>query len=84
MKRRTFTATMFRDGELVAEQQTFAWNSAVRASESLVGEYARELGTYFMGRDFALDGKPGAPGATYSRDWSGAGQTVTVMVQEVI
>lgn len=79
-KRRTFSATVVdAAGETVATATAYAWNSAVRASESLVRELARERGAMYAGSLPVVEGRPGD--GTYRRMWAGEdGLTVWAVV----
>lgn len=77
MKRRTFTAELFRAGEHepIATATAYAMNSTIRASEALAREYAR-------GRRIILDGAlPSHKGDTYRRAWVGPGVELVAVVR---
>lgn len=80
MKRTPHTATLVAaDGTLLAEREAYAWNSAIRASEALVRELARERGSAYLGQSPRVEGV--APERVYSRMWAGNdGRTVWAYV----
>lgn len=70
MKRTPHTATITAaDGTLLAEREAYAWNSAIRASEQLMRELARERGSAYLGQSPRVEGI--APERVYSRMWAG-------------
>lgn len=81
MKRKTYTATVVTaGGAMVAEATTYAWNSAVRASESLVRELARSRGTMYSGSLPTVEGRHGD--GIYRRMWADDnGHTVWAVVE---
>jgi hypothetical protein len=85
--RRTFVAELNagNGGRTIAMAEKFSWNSAVRASEGLVRDHARQLGTTFTGDlPTVYGGKPGSEGAEYRRTWhSPDGVHVWVRMAEV-
>jgi hypothetical protein len=85
MKRRTYTARIVINGERVIDKTTYAWNSGIRTTETLVREYARETRTLYIGDKPAV-ADPTARERTYLRHWTSAdGQTtITAAVWEVI
>ena len=80
-KRKAYTATVVTaGGSMVAEATTYAWNSAVRASEALVRELARSRGTTYTASLPTVEGKPGD--GIYRRMWAGDnGRTVWAVVE---
>ena len=77
MKRRHFVAELMRGGRTLAMADAYAMNSAIRASEALVREHARAVGAMFEGE------APERYGDTYTRRWTGDGETLTARVVEV-
>lgn len=83
MKRRNFKAIVTtNDGNtIIGEKNVYAWNSAIKATETILREYARSKFTVFHG------GKPVVmeePERIYRREWTNAsGQTLRALVWEV-
>lgn len=82
-KRRYFIAGLIEGGKTIAMAETNAWNSAVRASEGLVRNYARDRGFVMVGDKPETYGPVAQPGSTYRRSWVGEGARVRVEVAEV-
>lgn len=82
-KRRYFIAELIEDGNTIATAEANAWNSAVRASEGLVRDYARGRGIVMDGGKPEVYGPVAQPGSTYRRSWAGNGARVRVEVAEV-
>lgn len=84
MKRRNFKAVVTDNSgnTFIGERQTFAWNSAIRATETILREHARDKMTVYHG------GKPvvmESPERIYRREWTNAsGQTLRALVWEVV
>lgn len=83
MKRRHFVADLKDGDRTIDTAETFAWNSAIKASEALVRKQAEQTGEAFIGSDPQVWGKP--PTGVYRRAWRGGvtGKTLTVEMQEV-
>lgn len=71
-------------GNTIVEDRTaFAWNSAIRATESIVREYARDRTVILSGSAPQVMGEPGKADSIYRRRWSDAtGRELTAMVYE--
>jgi hypothetical protein len=92
MKRRNFKAiiTDHTGLEFYGETSTFAWNSAIKASESLVRERARSEGVIYTGAkprviesQYNVDRMEG--GKIYTRTWTSPdGKIVDALVWEVV
>lgn len=85
MKRKTFRATVVTPdfSRIIGERDTFAWNSAIRATEDIVREFAREPGNgaHTGSRPEVLD-EEGA--RVYGRTWtSPSGRELRALVWEV-
>ena len=83
MKRTKVTAIVAADAgnTIVAERTTFAWSSAIRATEAIVREYARERTTIMSGSDPQVMGTPARPGSIYRRRWtSTTGRELSALV----
>lgn len=76
-----------KDGRVMREATTSAWNSGVRAGEAGVRSVARALGTRYVGGTPTVDGgKVNEVGATYRRTWEpehARWQSMTVEVTRV-
>lgn len=87
MKRRTYRAVVTTDAgnTIVGERETFAWNSAVRATEAILRDYGREsVGPLHGGRP-QITGERNDPARIYRRTWTTAtGRECSAMVWEVI
>lgn len=88
-KRRNFVATVVTDSGLdaIGEKTTFAWNSAIKATEAILREHARDNYTVYHGEQPIVmeAGAAGNDTKIYRRKWSNAaGRTLTAMVWEVI
>ena len=86
MKRKTYVAQLRRleTGALLGESVTYAWNSAVRASEALVREHARAAGCRFEGDAVRIITPPIVKtDRMYERVWAGNGEQVAARVWEV-
>lgn len=85
MKRRTFEATVKGPaGDVIATATAYAWNSAIRASEALVRELARERSAAYMGNMPNVIGLELSE-RVYSRMWAGEdGRTVWAYVRELV
>lgn len=88
MKRRTYKAlvTDHTGAHEIGTKDTYAWNSAIKATEAIIRGYARYWGTLYTGSKPVVHGGPvNTPGSTYTRTWtSPAGHKVTATVTEVI
>lgn len=62
-----------------AERST--WNAAIRASEALARDYAREHGIVLHGDRPTVYGPVAQPGSVYRRTWRSGG---TVLFAEVV
>lgn len=73
MQRRTFVAFVTsEDGKTHDTKNTYAWNSAIRATETMMRAIARAEGQPYSGeRPDVSGGKPGESGALYTRAWIG-------------
>lgn len=72
MKRTPYRAGLIGDGLTDEQTTTYAMNSAIRTTEALVRELARQQHTIYRGA------KPQRVGDVYTRVWTGDnGQTVT-------
>lgn len=83
MKRRKFVAIVTSDvgNTIIGERIAYAWNSAIRATEAIVREYARERTVILSGGNPQAMGKPGEPDSIYRRRWSDAsGRELTALV----
>ena len=86
MKRRNFKALVTNDNGLlhIDTKDTFAWNSAIKATEAIVRQHARDNQTIYTG------GRPsvhelGTPERTYTRSWTAKdGTVVEALVWEVL
>jgi len=89
MQRRKFTATVVTESGLdeIGSKQTFAWNSAIKATEAIMREYSRNSMTIYHG-DKPIVMEAGAAGndtKIYRRKWTNAaGKTLTAMVWEIL
>lgn len=86
VKRRTFRAYVrAADGATVGERDTFAWNSAVRATEAIVREWARDNYAPATGAlPIVADADEIGP-RLYRRAWTTAtGRELTALVWEVV
>ena len=90
MKRQTYRAAVVdAEGAVIAERDACAWNSAVRASEALVRDYARTAGHALEGaRPSVVDpcdhGKFCHCSGSYQRVWSAPnGLEVRTVVRQV-
>jgi hypothetical protein len=84
MKRRNFKAivTDASGDTIIGETNTFAWNSAIRASEAIVRENARsQYSIYHGAKPVVMD----EPERIYRRYWTtSSGRQVTALVWEVV
>jgi hypothetical protein len=84
MKRRNFRAVVTDNSgnTFIGERDTFAWNSAIKATEAITREYARAHTTiYHGGRPVVMED----PERIYRREWtSSTGQTLRALVWEVV
>jgi hypothetical protein len=87
VKRRSFRAIVTDNSgqTIIGEKDTFAWNSAIRASEAIVRELARsEYCLYSGAKPTTLNGTHGGDDI-YRRYWeSPTGRRVTALVWEVL
>lgn len=89
MKRRNFKAVVTTDTGLdeIGSKTAFAWNSAIRATEAIVREHARNSFTIYSGdKPVVMEaGIAGNDSKIYRRYWTNAsGNRVTAMVWEVV
>lgn len=89
MKRSNYKAIVTsNDGNtIIGDKQTYAWNSAIKATEAILREYARERFTVFNGdKPVVMEaGVVGNDERIYRRTWtSSSGQTLQALVWEVI
>jgi len=69
------------------QRTAYAWNSGIKAGEALVREYAIANGAVYIGEQPEVTGgRPGTPGAVYSRAWKrqSSGTKVHVDMTELI
>ena len=85
MKRRSYKALVTDHTGLteIEVRDTFAWNSAIKATESIVRDYARSKETTFTGdKPRVIEGQQIE--RMYSRHWeSPSGERVQALVWEV-
>ena len=92
MTRRTFRAVVTDNSgnEIIGERTTFAWNSAIRATEAILREFGRErVGALHGGKPVVMDDIPYAGQQTgdriYRRIWTTAtGREYRALVWEVV
>lgn len=77
MKRQKYNATLWRVNELIAEDVAYAHNSAVRKSEALVRQYARDHGVIMHG------GTPHRDENGYARIWRSADGSLEVVTSVI-
>lgn len=86
MNRRTFRA-MVTDASgqnIIGERETFAWNSAIRATEGILREYARDRFTVCHGDAPTVMGERDDPDRIYRRIWrESSGREFHALVWEV-
>lgn len=85
MKRKTFRAEVRDLGswDLIGERDTFAWNSAIRATEAIVREFARRpgVGACVGSRPEVIEDESDR---IYGRTWTTpSGREVRALVWEV-
>jgi len=91
MQRRKFTATVVTESGLdeIGSKQTFAWNSAIKATEAIMREYARNEGCIYEADKPRVMEAGAASNNTkiYRRQWTNTnagGKTFTAMVWEIL
>jgi hypothetical protein len=88
MKRRTYKAlvTDHTGAHQIGTKDAYAWNSAIRATEAIVREWARAEQTIYTGAKPVVQGGPvNTPGSIYTRTWTAPnGHTLNALVWEVI
>jgi hypothetical protein len=89
VKRRNFKAVVVTETGLdeIGTKDTFAWNSAIKATETIMREHARDTMSIYHG-DKPVVMEAGAAGndtKIYRRNWTNAaGNTLQALVWEVI
>ena len=88
-KRRNFKAIVTDNtgNTIIGEKETFAWNSAIKATETIVREHARAGFTLYSGdKPVVMEaGVAGNHERIYRRNWtSGTGIVINALVWEVI
>ena len=91
-KRRAFRAivTDHSGDRIIGEKDTFAWNSAIRATESIVREYARSKFCHFTGAQPVVGetvpvAHDAQPERIYRRHWENStGEQLAALVWEVL
>ena len=77
MKRRYFIAELVDNGRTIAMSEAYAMNSAIRASEALARDYARDHSMVLNGE------QPTRYGQIYTRRWVGPDVVLKAVVAEV-
>lgn len=88
MKRRTYKAlvTDHTGAHQIDMRETHAWNSGIRATETIVREWARAENMLYTGSKPVVHGGPvNTPGSTYTRTWTTPnGHTLNALVWEIV